>query len=110
VVARSAGELHAVVVGLVRELSALAGRDAPNDAVELDESQLGPGYGIATEASKTAATLLARTEGILVDPIYGAKGLAGLIDLVRSGAIDGGRVVFWHGGGLPALFETPSST
>ena len=52
-----------------------------------------------------AAELLARTEGILVDPVYTAKALAGLIDLARSGEADGRRVVFWHGGGLPALFE-----
>jgi 1-aminocyclopropane-1-carboxylate deaminase/D-cysteine desulfhydrase-like pyridoxal-dependent ACC family enzyme len=38
--------------------------------------------------------------------VYTAKGLAGLIALVRSGALDGQRAIFWHGGGLPALFET----
>jgi 1-aminocyclopropane-1-carboxylate deaminase/D-cysteine desulfhydrase-like pyridoxal-dependent ACC family enzyme len=42
---------------------------------------------------------------MLVDPVYTAKGLAGLIDLVRSGSLDGRRAIFWHGGGLPALFE-----
>ena len=70
----------------------------------------GAGYGIPTEASTGAARLLARTEGILVDPIYGAKGLAALIELVRGGAIDGQRVIFWHGGGLPAPFEAGAAT
>jgi 1-aminocyclopropane-1-carboxylate deaminase/D-cysteine desulfhydrase/L-cysteate sulfo-lyase len=37
--------------------------------------------------------------------VYTAKALAGLIELARSGALDGRQVVFWHGGGLPALFE-----
>ena len=48
---------------------------------------------------------LARTEGILVDPIYTAKALAGLVALARDGALDGRRVVFWHAGGTPGLFE-----
>lgn len=105
VVARSVDELGLVIDQLVGELSALAGNGAAPEPIDLDGSQLGAGYGIPTEASTDAAGLLARTEGILVDPIYGAKALAGLIDLVHSGSIDGQRVVFWHGGGLPALFE-----
>ena len=67
--------------------------------------QLGDGYGSPTEAAAEATRLLARTEGILVDPIYTAKALAGLIERVRSGALDGHRVVFWHAGGTPGLFE-----
>ena len=98
-------ELRAKVERLVGELSSLAGLGAAPAAAELDVSQLGPGYGLATPASAAATTLLARTEGILVDPIYGAKALAGLIEAVRSGAFDGRRAIFWHGGGLPALFE-----
>ena len=58
-----------------------------------------------TEAADEATRLLARTEGILVDPIYTAKALAGLVALVRSGRLDGRRVVFWHAGGTPGLFE-----
>ena len=59
----------------------------------------------ADAAGDEATRLLARTEGILVDPIYTAKALAGLIARVRSGALDGHRVVFWHAGGTPGLFE-----
>ena len=59
----------------------------------------------ADEAADEATRLLARTEGILVDPIYTAKALAGLVALVRSGRLDGRRVVFWHAGGTPGLFE-----
>lgn len=105
VVAHSVEMLRPVIERLVGELSGLAGAAVLLEPIELDDSQIGAGYSIATEASTTAASLLARNEGILVDPIYGAKALAGLIDLVRSGSIDGQRVIFWHGGGLPSLFE-----
>jgi L-cysteate sulfo-lyase len=108
VVARSVGELRPVIDRLLGELAELAGRGTLEGAVELDDSQLGAGYGLVTEASTVAATLLARTEGILVDPIYGAKAMAGFIELVRSGSFDRQRVIFWHGGGLPSLFEAAS--
>lgn len=104
-VAHPEPELRPHVVDLVRELGTLAGIAAPLDRVDVLGSQLGAGYGIPSEASEEAARLLARTEGVLVDPVYTAKGLAGLIELVRSGALDGRRAIFWHGGGLPALFE-----
>ena len=48
---------------------------------------------------------LVEQEGILLDPIYSAKAFAGLLDLARKGEL-GGRVVFWHTGGLPTLFAT----
>jgi L-cysteate sulfo-lyase len=108
VVAHSALELRPVVERLVVELMELAGPAGgapPHVNVELDSTQLGEGYGIPTDASSRAAAVLARSEGILVDPIYGAKALAGVIELVRSGSIDGQRVIFWHGGGLPSIFE-----
>jgi 1-aminocyclopropane-1-carboxylate deaminase/D-cysteine desulfhydrase-like pyridoxal-dependent ACC family enzyme len=107
VASQDAEELRATLEPKVRELAAMAGIEPPLDRIELDDRQLGEGYGRPTGASQAAAQLLARTEGILVDPIYTAKALAGFIDLMRSGAIDGRRAVFWHGGGLPSLFETP---
>ena len=73
--------------------------------IVLDETQLGEGYGRRTAAADEATRLLARTEGILVDPIYTAKALAGLVAEVRSGRLDGMRAVFWHAGGTPGLFE-----
>jgi 1-aminocyclopropane-1-carboxylate deaminase/D-cysteine desulfhydrase-like pyridoxal-dependent ACC family enzyme len=101
IVARPAAELRASIVATVADLGGVIGPDA----VELDESQLGAGYGRPTVAAAEAADLLARTEGLLVDPIYTAKALAGLVGAARSGAWDGQRVVFWHAGGLPGLFE-----
>jgi 1-aminocyclopropane-1-carboxylate deaminase/D-cysteine desulfhydrase-like pyridoxal-dependent ACC family enzyme len=78
---------------------------ASDQAIDFDEDQLGAGYGRPTAAASEAAELLARTEGILTDPIYTAKALAGLTASVRSGAWDGERIVFWHAGGLPGIFE-----
>jgi 1-aminocyclopropane-1-carboxylate deaminase/D-cysteine desulfhydrase-like pyridoxal-dependent ACC family enzyme len=101
VVARSAAELRPVIASTV---AALGGSVEPG-SIELDDSQLGDGYGHPSAAAAEAAELLARTEGILVDPIYTAKALAGLVAGVRSGAWDGERVVFWHAGGVPGLFE-----
>jgi len=105
VAGQSAAAVREAIEPKVRELAAMTGMLTPLDRIELDARQIGPGYGIPSAASRAAAELLARTEGMLVDPVYTAKALAGLIDLVRSGEIDGQRVVFWHGGVLPALFE-----
>jgi 1-aminocyclopropane-1-carboxylate deaminase/D-cysteine desulfhydrase-like pyridoxal-dependent ACC family enzyme len=105
VVARPEEELRTIIEGLVGELATMAGIYAPNAPIELDSSALGDGYGQPTDAAAEAARLLGRTEGLLVDPVYTAKALAGLIAGVRSGAFDGQRVIFWHGGGLPAMFE-----
>jgi 1-aminocyclopropane-1-carboxylate deaminase/D-cysteine desulfhydrase-like pyridoxal-dependent ACC family enzyme len=81
------------------------GATVADSAIDLDESHIGEGYGRPTSAAAEAAASLARSEGILVDPIYTAKALAGLVAGVRSGAWDGERIVFWHAGGLPGLFE-----
>jgi 1-aminocyclopropane-1-carboxylate deaminase/D-cysteine desulfhydrase-like pyridoxal-dependent ACC family enzyme len=108
-VARTEPELRPIIERLATEVAALAGIDAPLDRIELDPAQHAPGYGKTNAAADEASRLIARTEGILVDPVYTAKGLAGLIDLVRSGEIDGRRAIFWHGGGLPAIFDVHGS-
>jgi 1-aminocyclopropane-1-carboxylate deaminase/D-cysteine desulfhydrase-like pyridoxal-dependent ACC family enzyme len=100
VVARSAADLRPSIAATVGELGGVA--DA---AIDLDETHLGDGYGRPTAEAAEAAAILGRTEAILVDPIYTAKALAGLVAGIRSGAWDGERVVFWHAGGLPGLFE-----
>jgi 1-aminocyclopropane-1-carboxylate deaminase/D-cysteine desulfhydrase-like pyridoxal-dependent ACC family enzyme len=98
-------ELESKVARLFAALAQMAGVEDIDGPVRLDRGQIGRGYGVPTAASEEAAALLARTEGVLVDPVYTAKGLAGLVERVRAGAFDGRTVVFWHGGGLPALFE-----
>ena len=66
---------------------------------------IGSGYGIPTAASTEAIMLLARTEGIFLDPVYTAKAMAGLIDHIRRGLIAPAEtVLFLHTGGTPALF------
>jgi L-cysteate sulfo-lyase len=108
-VARPASELLPRIEALLADLATLPGltgvarRGA--DRVLLDGRELGPGYGVPTSSATEAARLLATTEGILVDPIYTAKSLAGLIGMVRRGDLDGRQVVFWHAGGTPGLFE-----
>ncbi len=66
---------------------------------------VGPGYGKPTDAMIEAVNLLARTEGILLDPVYSGKGMAGLIDLIRTGHFKKGQnVVFLHTGGSVGLY------
>lgn|SRR5579863_2192 len=66
---------------------------------------VGDGYGLPTAGMVEAVSLLARTEGILLDPVYSGKGMAGLIDLIRKGHFRRGEnVVFVHTGGSAALF------
>lgn len=66
---------------------------------------VGRGYGVPTEAMNDAVLLLARLEGLLFDPVYSGKALAGLIDLVRQGFFANARnIVFIHTGGTAGLF------
>ncbi|MCU0931584.1 MAG: D-cysteine desulfhydrase [Serpentinimonas sp.] len=77
----------------------------PREAVAANCDYVGPGYGLPTPGMLEAVELLARTEGLLLDPVYSGKGMAGLIDLIRKGhfkATD--NVVFLHTGGSVALF------
>jgi L-cysteate sulfo-lyase len=77
----------------------------------LDDSVLGPGYGQLTEGSVGADDLVARLEGILLEPVYTGRAMEGLIDLVRGGRMAKGKtVVFLHTGGAPALFGYPELT
>jgi len=65
---------------------------------------VGDGYGVPTESMNEAVLMLARTEGLLFDPVYSGKGLAGMIDLIRDGTLTSGNIVFLHTGGSAALF------
>ena len=97
-------ELSPIVVRLATEADPQ--RDWA-DQVDIDDRTIGDGYGRRSAPGTAAAALLARTEGIVVDPVYTAKALGGLIQLAREGRLDGaGAVVFWHAGGTPDIFET----
>ena len=66
---------------------------------------VGAGYGIPTEGMNEAILMLARLEGLLFDPVYSGKGLAGMIDLIRNSHFDAAdNIVFLHTGGSAALF------
>lgn len=76
-----------------------------SDDFTSDEAYIGPGYGISTPACLEAIRLLARCEGLFLDPVYTGKAMSGLIDHVRRGFLDPSKsVVFLHTGGIPALF------
>ena len=76
----------------------------PEDVV-VQDGFIGPGYGIPTPEGVEAIRLVARTEGIFLDPTYTGKAMAGLIDEIRSGRIGKAEtIVFLHKGGEPALF------
>lgn len=75
------------------------------DDVHIENDYVGPGYGIPSDAGNEAIARLARTEGVLLDPVYTGKAIAGLIDCVRRGSIPAGSsVLFIHCGGSPALY------
>ena len=77
----------------------------PREKVVADCSYVGEGYGLPAESTLEALTLLAKLEGILLDPVYSAKGMAGLIGKLREGFFDASSdVVFVHTGGAAALF------
>jgi len=60
---------------------------------------------VVTDGCREALKLAARTEGLILDPVYTGKAMAGLIDQVHTGRIPkGSKVVFVHTGGMPALF------
>jgi D-cysteine desulfhydrase family pyridoxal phosphate-dependent enzyme len=81
----------------------------PND-FQVTAEFIGPGYGIPTPEAVAAIRLAARTEGLLLDPIYTGKAFAGLQAMAAAGALPRDRaVVFWHTGGSPALFAFPDA-
>jgi len=102
-----ADKLRAHVARLASETAALLELDfavTPDD-VHVNDGYLGGGYAVMGPPEREAIDLAAHTEGLLVDPVYTGRALAGLIDLIRKGVIGKGEtVVFWHTGGQPALF------
>lgn len=75
------------------------------DKVEVNDDYLGDGYGVLGDPEREAVQMMAQLEGILLDPVYTGRTMAGLIDLIRWGAFTRQQtVLFWHTGGTPALF------
>ena len=82
---------------------------APKSSVEVVDDFIGPAYGQPTEAMKEAVRLAAETEGLILDPVYSGKAMAGLIALIRAKRWKSDEsVIFLHTGGTPALFSYAS--
>jgi 1-aminocyclopropane-1-carboxylate deaminase/D-cysteine desulfhydrase-like pyridoxal-dependent ACC family enzyme len=100
-------DTHADMARIANEAAALISLETRLERADigLSHDQIGPGYGLVSEAGLEAITLLARTEGLLLDPVYSGKAMAGLIADIRSGRFAADEaVVFIHTGGTPALF------
>lgn len=106
-VSRPAADRNLVVRDLAAGALDLIGASTPlpeNWAVSRDE-WLGPGYALPSEEMIEAVRLVARTEGVLLDPVYTGKAMAGLIGMIRAGElVRGQKVLFVHTGGAPALY------
>ena len=97
--------VNALLAGVAARLGAAPGTIGADRAVEVDDRFVGDGYGIPTAASAEALDLLARREGILLDPVYTSKAMAGLLSRIRAGEFRAYEtVLFWHTGGTPGLF------
>ncbi len=110
-VRRTRQEQEPNVHKLAQEVAALLGiaGGIPRDAITALGDWVGPGYSLPTPEMVEAVRMLAQVEGILLDPVYTGKAMAGLIALVRGGTFKAGqRVLFVHTGGAPALYAYQS--
>lgn len=110
-VSRGKAEQEEKVAKLVAETSAHVGipNIIPREAVTCFDEYVGPGYALPTPEMVEAVQLLAKTEGILLDPVYTGKAVAGLIDLIRKGTFNKeDNILFVHSGGSPALYANTS--
>ena len=81
-----------------------SGGSLSRDQIHANSDYVGEGYGLPTDGMIEAVELTACHEGILLDPVYSGKGMAGLINMARQGHFKGGeRIVFIHTGGAQAL-------
>jgi 1-aminocyclopropane-1-carboxylate deaminase/D-cysteine desulfhydrase-like pyridoxal-dependent ACC family enzyme len=105
-----AAEIEATVRAILDGAQELLGvsREASHWELRVDDRYRGEGYGIPSPEGQVALELLARTEGILLDPVYTAKAMAGMIAWIREGQFrEDQTVLFWHTGGQLALFYAP---
>ena len=101
-VSRPPVPLSVIVPRLAEKTAALAGRPWPAGETFIAD-YCGPQYAAITNEARDAVLLAARTEALILDPVYTGKAMAGLIGETARGAI-AGTVVFWHSGGAVALF------
>jgi 1-aminocyclopropane-1-carboxylate deaminase len=99
-------ETRAQVLKIARNTAEIVelGREITGDDVILEDAYAGERYGVPTHATLEAMKLAARLEGMITDPVYEGKSMAGLIDLVKRRAIpETAKVLYVHLGGAPAL-------
>lgn len=99
--------LEKTIIRLAAETAELAGhkKHFSKDELILNTDYLGGGYGVVGDPEREAVTLAARHEGILLDPVYTGRAMAGLLDMIRKDKMTTeDTVLFWHTGGTPALF------
>jgi D-cysteine desulfhydrase family pyridoxal phosphate-dependent enzyme len=98
-------DLDQRVPELAAATAAATGRPPPGGEVHIDHTRFGAGYGKPTPECLEALRATARLEGLILDPVYTGKAMAGLIGWTREGRFtDRHTVLFWHTGGAPALF------
>ena len=86
-------------------LDMLGAEAVDQSAILVDDGYVGEGYGVPAPSTLEAIQLAARDEGLLLDPVYSGKGLAGLIGMVRAGVYQqSDNILFLHTGGASALF------
>jgi D-cysteine desulfhydrase family pyridoxal phosphate-dependent enzyme len=106
-ISRSAALQRPIIEGLVDSVSPLAGAEAASAkaAIELDDSMYLPGYGLPNASSQEAIVTCAKSEGILLDPVYTSKAMAALYHQIKAKRFrPSDEVLFIHTGGAPALF------
>ncbi|MCB5306552.1 D-cysteine desulfhydrase [Yersinia massiliensis] len=104
-VSRKADEQRPKVTQIQQELATSLGLTGPQAKITLWDDYFGPKYGMPNEEGLAAIALLARLEGILLDPVYTGKAMAGLLDGLTLNKFRGsGPILFIHTGGAPALF------
>ena len=82
------------------------GEPFPAESIDCRDEYIGQGYSLPSDSMLKAVVLLARTESVLLDPVYTGKAFAGMLDLIAKGLCGAGqRVLFIHTGGIPALFH-----
>lgn len=100
-------EYEAEVAQIANECAQYLGSDVrlTKDDIHVAYGYKGEGYGVVGDLEREAIRLMARMEGIILDPVYAGRAFGALVDLIRRGRFKRGEtVVFWHTGGAPALF------
>jgi D-cysteine desulfhydrase len=100
--------IAAHIISLANDAATMIGLEAQftRDDFTLQEQYTGEGYGVVGALEKEAISLTAKSEGVLLDPVYTGRAMGGLIDMLRTGFFSkSDKILFWHTGGTPALFD-----